>query len=175
MRSLLYFAVMVLVVAGVVPKVIGKADAPQQQPAAQPQAAALRAQSGVVVPGRARHVVIRPAANGHFMADGRIDGRHMRFVVDTGASVIALTKQDAERLGVRPFPRDFTAKVRTANGEVSAAPIMLSMVEVGDITVRGVRALVMPDRALSENLLGLSFLSKLRRFEFREGRLVLEQ
>jgi len=58
---------------------------------------------------------------------------------------------------------------------VRAAPARLDKVEVGDLVVRDVAALVMPDEALSDNLLGLSFLSRLRRFEYSGGRLVLEQ
>jgi aspartyl protease family protein len=58
---------------------------------------------------------------------------------------------------------------------VRAAPTTLDRVEVGDIVVRDVTALVLPDEALSGNLLGLSFLSRLRRFEYSGGKLVLEQ
>lgn len=96
-------------------------------------------------------------------------------MIDTGASVIALTAGDAARLGIHPAQREFVMEVRTANGIVRAAPTQLDMVEVGDIVVRNVAALVLPDQALSDNLLGLSFLSRLRRFEYSDGRLVLEQ
>jgi aspartyl protease family protein len=96
-------------------------------------------------------------------------------MVDTGASVIALTVSDAARLGIRPAQRDFTVEVRTANGSVGAAPARLDKVEVGDLIVRDVAAVILPDGALSDNLLGLSFLSRLRRFEYSDGRLVLEQ
>jgi aspartyl protease family protein len=65
--------------------------------------------------------------------------------------------------------------VRTANGSVRAAPVRLNMVEVGDLVVRDVAAMVIADGVLSENLLGLSFLTKLRRFEYANGKLVLEQ
>ena len=56
-----------------------------------------------------------------------------------------------------------------------AAPVTLDRIEIGGVTVRSVAALVIPDQALSENLLGLSFLSKLKRFEYANGKLVLEQ
>ncbi len=96
-------------------------------------------------------------------------------MIDTGASVIALTASDAAQLGIHPAQREFIAEVRTANGTVHAAPTRLDMVEVGDLVVRDVPALVMPDETLSDNLLGLSFLSRLRRFEYSDGKLVLEQ
>lgn len=123
----------------------------------------------------ARTVSIPRDARGHFQVNGRVDGKSMAFMVDTGASVIALTARDAARLGIRPPQRDFTAEVKTANGTVRAALVQLSRVEIEDVSVRDVAALVVPDEALSENLLGLSFLSKLRRFEYANGKLVLEQ
>ena len=96
-------------------------------------------------------------------------------MVDTGATVIALMASDAARLGIHPAQREFVTEVKTANGSVRAAPTRLDMVEIGDLVVRDVPALVLPDAALSDNLLGLSFLSRLRRFEYSGGQLVLEQ
>ena len=122
-----------------------------------------------------RTVVIPRDSRGHFQVNGRVDGKNMGFMVDTGASVIALTARDAARLGIRPPLREFTAEVKTANGTVRAARVQLNRVEIDDVTVRDVAALIVPDEALSENLLGLSFLSKLRRFEYTNGKLVLEQ
>jgi aspartyl protease family protein len=122
-----------------------------------------------------RSVVIPRDARGHFQVDGRVDGRRIGFMVDTGASVIALTARDAARLSIHPRPSEFVAQVKTANGTVRAAPVQLGMVEVGGLIVRDVRALVIADDALSENLLGMSFLSRLRRWEYAGGKLVLEQ
>jgi aspartyl protease family protein len=122
-----------------------------------------------------RTVVIPRDGRGHFQVDARIDGKQLGFMVDTGASVIALTATDARRLGLHPMQREFTAEVKTANGIVHAAPAQLDRVEIDGVSVRDVAALIMPDEALSENLLGLSFLSKLRRFEYSNGKLVLEQ
>jgi aspartyl protease family protein len=65
--------------------------------------------------------------------------------------------------------------VTTANGTVKAARTRLAMLDIGGLIVRDVDAMVLPDQALSENLLGLSFLSKLKRFEYANGQLVLEQ
>ena len=72
--------------------------------------------------------------------------------------------------------RDFlNATVATANGTLKAARARIAMMDVGGLIVRDVEAMVLPDEALSENLLGLSFLSKLKRFEYANGRMVLEQ
>jgi aspartyl protease family protein len=126
-------------------------------------------------PSNSRSVVISPGSNGHFQVEGRVDGRRLDFMVDTGASVIALTERDAASLGIHPAANEYTAMVRTANGNVRAAPIELNMVEIDDLMLHNVAAMVMPEGALSDNLLGLSFLSRLRRFEYAEGKLVLEQ
>jgi aspartyl protease family protein len=96
-------------------------------------------------------------------------------MVDTGASVVALNESSAARLGVRPSQNDYTTTVTTANGKLKAARTRLAMVDIGGLIVRDVDAMVLPDEALSENLLGLSFLSKLKRFEFANGRMMLEQ
>ena len=125
-------------------------------------------------PGNSRSVALKPGNGGHFWTDARVDGRRIEFVVDTGASTISLRESDAARLGMRPAQRDYTVKVSTANGISHAAPILLRRVEIGDIIVRDVPALVHPDNALSINLLGMTFLSKVR-WTHERGKLVLEQ
>jgi aspartyl protease family protein len=122
-----------------------------------------------------RSVIIAPGSGGHFRVAGRIDGRRVNFMVDTGASVIALTQRDAATLGIRPAERDYVAMVKTANGAMRVAPVELGMVEIDDLEVHNVAAVVLPPGVLNENLLGLSFLSRLRRFEYTDGKLVLEQ
>jgi aspartyl protease family protein len=120
-----------------------------------------------------RTVTLQSDRRGHFQ-DARVDGRAVDFMVDTGASVIALRESSAAKLGIHPSRRDYTAKASTANGVVAAAPVMLNRVEVNGITVRDVRAFVMPDEGLSTNLLGMSFLSRVK-WTHDKGRLVLEQ
>ena len=122
-----------------------------------------------------RSLSIPRDARGHFETEGRIDGQRIVFMVDTGASVIALNESSAARFGLRPSRGDYRATVTTANGTVKAAPTRLAMIDIGGLVVRDVDAMVLPDEALSENLLGLSFLSKLKRFEYANGKLVLEQ
>ena len=122
-----------------------------------------------------RSLSIPRDARGHFQTEGRIDGQRIDFMVDTGASVIALNEKSAARFGLRPSRSDYNATVTTANGTIKAARTRLAMVELGGLVVRDVDAMVLPDEALSENLLGLSFLSKLKRFEYANGTMVLEQ
>jgi aspartyl protease family protein len=122
-----------------------------------------------------RSISIPRDARGHFQTEGRIEGQRIGFMVDTGASVIALNEKSAARFGLRPSRGDYNATVSTANGTVKAARTRLAMVDIGGLVVRDVDAMILPDEALSENLLGLSFLSKLKRFEYANGRMVLEQ
>jgi len=124
-------------------------------------------------PRSTRNVVIR-SENGQFATDGRVDGRPITFMVDTGASQITIRESEAARLGYHPRERDYVVRIHTANGEGRAAPVELEMVQVGDIIVRDVPALVVPDTALNVNLLGMSFLSRVKWVHDR-GELVLEQ
>jgi aspartyl protease family protein len=114
-------------------------------------------------------------ARGHFQTEGQIDGQRIDFMVDTGASLVALNETSAARFGLRPSRGDYKASVTTANGTIKAARARLAMVDIGGLVVRDVDAMVLPDEALSENLLGQSFLSKLKRFEYANGKMVLEQ
>jgi aspartyl protease family protein len=172
MRTVMTFAALALAAAVIVPRYATQATGSRPAPAmmaAQPATPAVQAVSD-------SHSVIVPRnAQGHFQIDGRIDGRRLTFMVDTGASLIALTASDAASLGIHPAASEFTAMVKTANGTVRAAPIELNMVEIEDLTVHDVAAMVLPEGALSDNLLGMSFLSRLHRWEFSDGRLVLEQ
>ena len=124
--------------------------------------------------GRRTHTIARDS-RGHFATDGRVEGRRVGFMVDTGASVIALTESSAAQVGIRPARSDYNASVVTANGTVKAARARLASVDIGGLEVRDVEAMVLPDNVLSENLLGLSYLSRLKRFEYSGGRLLLEQ
>ncbi len=174
MRSVIIFALLALAAGVIVPRYATQMTA-GSAPGAPAAMAVQPAPVAADAAGNSRSMVVPRDARGHFQVDGRIDGRQLSFMVDTGASVIALTASDAARLGIHPAQREFVAPVKTANGTVRAAPTELDMVEVGDLVVRDVAALVLPDEALSENLLGLSFLSRLRRFEYSDGKLVLEQ
>jgi aspartyl protease family protein len=174
MRSLMIFAAIMVALGTLMAKIADRmtpasAAATATERKALPAETVAQAQAGV------RSLSIPRDARGHFETEGRIDGQRIAFMVDTGASVIARNESSAARFGLRPARGDYRATVSTANGTVKAAPTRLAMIDVGGLVVRDVDAMVLPDEALSENLLGLSFLSKLRRFEFANGKLVLEQ
>jgi len=135
----------------------------------------IRASTETVAQASSRSLNIPRDARGHFQTDGRIEGQRINFMIDTGASLVALNEKSAARFGLRPSRSDYNATVSTANGTIKAARARLAMIELGGLVVRDVDALVLPDAALSENLLGMSFLSKLKRFELANGKMVLEQ
>ncbi|ARP98803.1 retropepsin-like aspartic protease family protein [Pseudorhodoplanes sinuspersici] len=174
MRSIIVFAGLVLAAAGLIAHVLDR-DPPPAAKATAPSSVAAVTVGKAPSSSAARSVTIPRDPRGHFQVGGRIDGRRVDFMVDTGASVIALTEREAVRLGIRPSRDAFTAQVKTANGTVKAAPVMLNTVDIDGLVVRNVQALVVPGNALSENLLGLSYLTKLKRFEYANGKLVLEQ
>jgi aspartyl protease family protein len=178
MRPIVQFAGILLVVAVLATRLADQATrqpAASAEPAAQPAAAVAAAQPAAMPITSGTSVSIQRDARGHFATGASVDGQHMEFMIDTGASLIAVRASDAAMLGIHPSGREFTTEVKTANGTVRAAPIQLGAVEIGGVTVRDVGALVLPNEALGENLLGMSFLSRLRRFEYENGRLVLEQ
>jgi aspartyl protease family protein len=172
MRTVLFFAIAALAIAGLMPKVmssVGSASAPQEHARSAAPAAAPQTSSNY------RTVTVRSDASGHFRVEGSVDGRRLDFMVDTGATVVALRERDAGKLGIFPSPRDYTGRTSTANGVIKVAPVRLSSLEVNGIRIYDVNAVVIPDEALSVNLLGMSFLSRVRRFEMANGRLVMEQ
>src|SRR4029077_14053038 len=125
-----------------------------------PASATPAVQSAVLetpVPSSSRSLNIPHDARGHFATEVRINGQRIGFMVDAGASVVALNESSAARFGLRPTPGQYIASVTTANGTIKAARTRLAMIDVGGLVVRDVDAMVLPDEALSENLLGLSF------------------
>jgi aspartyl protease family protein len=122
-----------------------------------------------------RTVEIKAGAHGHYFARAEINGRRIDVLVDSGASIVALTFDDAERAGLYVRERDFTQRVSTANGVARVAPVMLDRVSIGDITVRNVPAAVSERGTLGTTLLGMSFLSRLQRVDMRSGVLVLQE
>lgn len=118
-------------------------------------------------------VELRAGENGHFMTRVAVNGATVNFMVDTGASTVALSEADARRAGFRLENLDFDTDVSTANGMVKAARITIDRIEIGGIRMEDVDGVIMPREALPGSLLGMSFLSRLRSFEVREGVLYL--
>jgi aspartyl protease family protein len=162
-----------LVGASYVAVSVAKSQLPSRQEAPAPadMAGAGRSPSG----GGSGAVTLRADSRGHFSADLTINGGRVPMMVDTGASIIALTQEDAHRAGVFPNPADFKVPVSTANGSIGAAPVKLREVRLDRIVVRDVDAVVLPAGRLRTSLLGMSFLQRLSGFNVANNTLVLRQ
>jgi aspartyl protease family protein len=141
------------------------APAPPVQPPALPAAPRLDS----------HHVALAANAEGHFVADAVIDGRTVPVMVDTGATTVALTDKTARRLGIYPSSAAYTERLATANGVIMAARVTLDEVRLGSVALRDVTAVIVPGNALPVDLLGMSFLGRLSKFEIAAGQLVLSQ
>ncbi|WP_349371174.1 TIGR02281 family clan AA aspartic protease [Salinarimonas sp.] len=128
---------------------------------------------GAAVVSAPGEVSVRRGFDGAFVLTGEANGEELRFIFDTGANIVVLTAEAAERLGYGPGDLSYTAPVFTANGRTLAAPITLETLAVGDIVERRVRALVARPGQLPENLLGMTFLDRLDGYEVRRDELVL--
>ena len=127
---------------------------------------------GAASAGGGTQIMLAAGPGGHFVTSGSINGRAVRFVVDTGATTIAMGEADAKRIGL-DYTRGQRGMVRTANGDVPSYRVSLREVRVGDVTVYNVDATVVP-ASMEVMLLGNSFLS---RFQMRRDAdiLVLEK
>ena len=116
---------------------------------------------------------IRKSLNGHFEAEGRVNGEPVDFLIDTGATSIALSHDDAMRIGFSDADLSYTLTINTANGKAKAAPVRLDRVEVGPIARTGLRAMVAEPGQLDRSLLGMNFISSLTAFEMRRDEVIL--
>lgn len=117
--------------------------------------------------------VLPQAEDGHFWAQADTSGGPLTLLVDTGATRVSLTRQDAERLGVILTDDAFVETVTTAAGPARTARVTLDWVAIGPARVERVEAVVFRD-GLSHSLLGMSYLGRLEHFAMRGGALRLE-
>lgn len=110
--------------------------------------------------------------DGHFYATAQIDGRDYRMLVDTGATIVALTGKDAEAMGLTWNPEDLAPVVRGASGPVMGVPIKIDDMSVGDFEARDVEAVIIPD-GLPISLLGQSFLRQVHNVDIADDKLTL--
>ncbi|WP_084860403.1 retropepsin-like aspartic protease family protein [Salibaculum halophilum] len=110
--------------------------------------------------------------DGHFHLDLQINGVTVPFLVDTGATQVVLTRQDAARVGLEPADLNFIGTARTANGEVRIAPVVLDRVALGPIEDRDLRASVNGGQ-MEQSLLGMAYLNRFDRIEIENDRLLL--
>jgi aspartyl protease family protein len=110
--------------------------------------------------------------DGHFWAQASVDGKAVRFLVDTGATAVSLSMADAQRLGIDTSKLTYDYSVITADGRTRAASVKLASVAIAGVKVHDVDALVI-EKGLENSLLGMSYLGRLSRFEATPTSLIL--
>lgn len=116
--------------------------------------------------------VLERAGDGHFYLDARVDGQSVHFLVDTGASIVALTAEDGRAAGLDWNEDDVRPIGRGANGTVYGVPMKLARIEVDGLSAEGVEAAILPE-GLDVSLLGQSFLAKLPGVAIEGDRMLL--
>jgi aspartyl protease family protein len=126
-------------------------------------------ESMTVAPGE---IEVRRAGDGHFYLEAEVNGTAIQFMIDTGASAVALSWDDARRAGFDPDNLSFHQRVQTASGPAMAAPVVIDRVSVGPIRRDRIAAAVLPN-GVAGSLLGLTFLDTLKSYEVAGDRLTL--
>ena len=130
-----------------------------------------------LVPGhvvsQGRSVAVARTSGGDFAINAQINGARIAMVLDTGASSVVLTRDDAKAAGLPIEVLDYSVNIDTANGRTRAAPVTLDRVAVGNLVERSVEALVAQPGQLKTSLLGMSFLNRLQSWEVRGDHLFL--
>ncbi len=140
------------------PPVAGAPAVPSAPPAAQ----------SVVATGA---LTFRANRQGHVLLDAAVNGATVRFIVDTGATLVVLSARDAAAAGIARHELKFTGRASTANGTIRTAPVKLREVRVEQMSLSDVEAAVVEN--LDTSLLGMSFLKRLRSYEMRDGALTI--
>jgi aspartyl protease family protein len=117
---------------------------------------------------------LNAAPSGHFVVVAQINGRDIKVMVDTGATSVALSYEDAKAVGLRPGSLKYDVPVATANGMTKAARVKLRKVEVDGVKVNDVDGLVLPEGVMRGSLLGMSYLGRLDSFKVEDGVLYLK-
>jgi aspartyl protease family protein len=122
-----------------------------------------------------RKVLLRQDQSGHFLAPFRVNGRQVDALVDTGATLVAINTSTARKVGISLSHSDFRHEVSTANGKIRGAVVTIDRLQIGNINLNDVQAIVLDDKALQTNLIGMSFLGRLASYKAENGTLLLAQ
>ncbi len=163
MKNIVAFIFFALMAAVYLPEFVGKSKITNDS---QPNATLTKARrSGPAT------VKTFSDSRGHFMFQAFMNGKRVKVLVDTGATAVAINQSTARKIGLRTHTKGL--KVSTANGLADAAMGTIKVIQIGQLQVRNVKALVLSDQALSGTLLGMAFLKKLKKFEITGRTLTL--
>jgi aspartyl protease family protein len=160
LRSFIWIAIALIAAMGLVATRLPAGIAPSEPPARQADR------------GGWNRIVVAADDRGHFLLTAEVNGTPVTFLVDSGASTVVLSPDDARRIGMPPERLRFTERFRTANGMVRAAPVELREIRIGQLAQRYVPASV-NEAPLGVSLLGMTFLSRLESWSVEGGRLAL--
>lgn len=133
--------------------------------------------TAVIMPSKAikedGKLIFRKSADGHFHVDALVNGAKINFIVDTGATDLVLSPDDAEKIGYKLSDLKYDRLYITANGMVKAASIIITSVEIGGVQFRDVDASI-NSAPMQSSLLGMSFLERLEYYQFQDEQLILK-
>lgn len=136
------------------------------------QTAAVQAPISTAAAARySNQLILRPSRNGQYAVVAEVDGVDVKFLVDTGASAVVLSAEDAERIGFHASNLDYSQVYHTANGRTRAAPVTLESISIGQLEINDVEASV-NEGELGISLLGMTFLRKLDGYQVENGNLI---
>jgi aspartyl protease family protein len=122
--------------------------------------------------GRPSNTIVYTAnQRGHVILDAAVNGAPVKMLVDTGATLVTLTSQDARAAGIAPSELVYNARANTANGSTRMAPVTLREIRIDQLSIYDVPAAVL--EKLNISLLGMSFLARLQGYEMRDGKLTI--
>jgi len=161
------------------PKFSEAADTPDlaasEQTAQTPNVAALSVDDPAERVSGRRMATISSKADGHYWTRALVNRKaSVEFMVDTGASVVALTYKDAQKMGLKPDTLDYKWEIRTAGGITKGASVKIESIQINQVHVKNVDAMVLRTD-LTQSLLGMSFLRELYSYEFRGNRMIIQQ
>ncbi len=157
------------------PKFSQTASETTPEPAPSTNVASLAVEPPVQQTSARRTATISARPDGHYWTRALVNRKtSVEFMVDTGASVVALTYKDAQKMGLRPETLDYKWEIRTAGGITKGASVKIDSIQINQVHVRDVDAMVLRTD-LSQSLLGMSFLRELYSYEFRGNRMIIQQ
>jgi aspartyl protease family protein len=162
-----------LLIGGAVIVAIFSPQAPNHAPSASIATVAVRAPAPAVAPMKGGTFILDRAPDGHFYTEAQVNGALIRFLVDTGASTIALSKEDAVKIGLPFTENEFTVSGEGAGGKIALKPVMLDRVIIGNMETTNVEGVIV-NSAMKTSLLGQSWLKRVGTVEITGDRMLLK-